>query len=88
MYSEKEGSHFRSGCEIYLQLGKPYIISNQRFRAIFGAPPSVEATVWNLIKINIPNRRCQKHLLWALHFFKSYTAELKNCVVFKCDKSG
>ena len=49
--------------------------SNQRrFRSFFGTTPLICVTLWYRCSVNLPSSASPKHLLWALHFLKSYNS--------------
>lgn len=59
---------------------------SQRFRSILRTAPLVCAYLWRLIRNRSPSQAQPVHLLWALMFLKSYTAEAVNrimCSVMK-----
>ena len=60
-------------------------IAKRRFRALFGASPTVCATIWTLISNKLPKGSKPKHLLWACLFLKIYATEQVNSVITGAD---
>lgn len=60
--------------------------SNRRFRGMVGVSPAVVATVWNRLPDNLISSACPRHLLWCLHFLKSYSTENVNSFIWNCDE--
>lgn len=54
-------------------------IKNRAFRAIFGTPASVVASLWDHCSSLAPDNSQKKHLLWCLVFLKVYSTEEVHC---------
>lgn len=81
-----DGRIFLETAKLYINLGASSNIQNRRFRAVFGAPPQVADISLRLIRDKLPHGRTYRHLLWGLHFLKSYNTEHNNCLMFNVDE--
>lgn len=80
------GTCFIAAAGGIFNLGEALCTQRRRFRAVFGAPASVVAIIWDRIRADLPRNGSTMHLLWALHFLKNYSTEHNNCVIFRCDE--
>ncbi len=55
--------------------GLTVVDGHRRFRALFGASPSVCCLLWSLLCDTRPLQSKRVHMLWALMFLKVYATE-------------
>ena len=55
--------------------GLSIIVQRRRFRALFGATPSVCASAWGSMHASLPRAANASHFLWGLLFLKTYSSE-------------
>jgi hypothetical protein len=58
----------------------------RRYKALFGASPSLCAWVWSALIPSLPGSASPIHLLWTLYFLKQYGKEEVNASFAQCSE--
>jgi len=68
--------------------GPSTLVKQRRFRSLFGTSPYVCSRLWEMVEHLVPSSSTVKHLLWTLHFLKTYSTETTiSCAVGADEKT-
>ena len=81
--SPEETNYFADLGSKILRHSSNVLCTERVFRANFGVPPNVSASLWNLLWCTCPENAHPKHLLWAFRFLKLY--ETWDVLAWVCD---
>ncbi len=93
-YSQTTNEHFLDA-DFFLNYGMALIrranigsteIKLRRYKAFYGASPSVSSLLWSKLREILPSDCKKEHLFRALNFLRTYSTEAVRAALFGVDK--